>query len=109
MPLTGEAKAAHNKAYYEKRRDAIRKMKREWYLKNEDSQLAKREEKNRKKFNPRGGDGSRAKRKVKVPKVRRWTIIEDESTGEELCYFNKETGYPLKELAEICDLLRRLK
>jgi len=107
MALSGEAKKEHNRAYYEARREAIRKQKREWYLKHEEEEKAKRAVVNRKKFNERV-PGSRAKKRVKVPKVRRWTLIEDDSTGEELCYFNKETGFALKELTEICNLLRRM-
>ena len=109
MPLTGKAKSDYNKAYRKAKRDSIRKMQRDWYLRNETAEKAKREKRNREKFNPRGGVGARAKRKVKVPAIRRWTIIEDQTTGEDFCYFNKETGYPLAELLEICDLLRRLK
>tara|TARA_R110000868_G_scaffold57517_2_gene177506 strand:- start:167 stop:496 length:330 start_codon:yes stop_codon:yes gene_type:complete len=109
MALTGQAKSDYNKAYRKAKRERIRKLQRDWYLQNEGAEKAKREKRNRKKFNPRGGDGARAKRKVKVPAVRRWTIIADEATGEDFAFFNKETGYPLAELQGICDLLRRIK
>ncbi|MEI6870706.1 MAG: hypothetical protein WCL08_00350 [Verrucomicrobiota bacterium] len=108
MPSTGKKKAEQNAAYYEERREAIRKQKREWYRKNRDEQLKKRLKNNRKKWNPRNNTGVNVKKRVKVPKVRRWTIIEDDSTGQELIYFNTDIGFGLDELKAILDVLRRV-
>ena len=102
-------KAEHNQAYYEAKREAIRKSKREWYRKNRESQLAKRTVKNRKKWAERNHTGANVKKRLKVPNVRRWTIIEDESTGVALVYFNTDIGFPLEELKGIVDVLRRVE
>lgn len=103
-----EAKKAYIAAYKKERREQLRKQGREWRLKNMRAISEQQEQANRKrghgkrKTAPPGK--SEAAPKVKVTKIRRYTIIEDR------VYFNRESGFTPEEIqAVLKDLKEKAK
>jgi hypothetical protein len=102
MPFKNEEdRKAYMKKYEEIRREERRKQKRENWLKNHEHNLQVLAKRNKKKgFQKREPDGPHTKKRVRVPKVRKWTIIEDR------IYFNREIGFSLEEMREVMKAFR---
>lgn len=109
MPfLDPEAKRQWQRAYQAQRRATLKLIKRAARLKKYEQYQATMTAYNRKKGSKERPVGKKAKKRVRVSKIRRWTIIPDQD-GRELAYFNKETGYDREELEMIVKMLRAVE
>lgn len=102
MPFKDPAKqAAYIKKYEEIRREERRKQKRENWLKNHEHNLKLLEKRNRKRGSEkREPNGPLVKKRVRVPKVRKFVVIEDR------IYFNREFGFTYREMLDVMKAFR---